>query len=700
MLETSPSLSFDWFSSVRQLKGVGEKIAQKLLKLQVDTLGDLLFHFPFRYEDRTRITLIKDLIPEQSCVIQGEIVACQVQLQGKKRAIVSLQDETGLLTIWFYHFHPSQRTHWQVGNTMRCYGQIKQVARGLQMMHPEYEILDDILQKLPQHLTPVYPTVAGLSQNFLRKIICQNLKRFTLDYKNKEDPFLHKFRPFISMLSLVDTLNKIHAPHPTEDIASLISNTHIAFKRLILEELYVHHLVLNRLREGTKALIATPLNVDEGLLQRFLKALPFTLTAAQLAVWNEIKTDLARNTPMLRLVQGDVGCGKTVVAALAAIAALSQGKQIAIMVPTEILAEQHYAHFEAWFAPLGFRCGVLTGKLKSKCKREVKEDLQLGLLNIVIGTHALFQEDIQFAALGLVIIDEQHRFGVHQRLALQLKGRSTVECHDAHQLIMTATPIPRTLAMSHYAHLDISVIDSLPPNRQAIKTVAISQSRRDEIIDRIHSVCLKGQQVYWVCTLIAESETLECQAAVKAAEFLQSVLSHRVGLVHGKLTPMEKEQVMQAFYCGEISVLVATTVIEVGVNVPNATLMIIENPERLGLAQLHQLRGRVGRGSELSYCVLLYQSPLSHMAQARLRILRESSDGFVIAEADLTLRGPGEILGVRQTGLNPFKIADLTRDKELITMLPTWSKQVTSFSSNEIEEMIKRWSASDQYVQA
>lgn len=692
--------NFHWHTPITQLKGVGEKTAEKLIKLQITTLGDLLLHCPFRYENRTHITPIGDLRVDQWCLIQAKVIKSHSVLYGKKRARVVVQDQSGVLELLFFHFHPSQNTHWQAGNLLRCYGQIKASTNGLQIIHPEYMLLKDPQQALPSTLTPVYPTVAGLSQNLLRKMIHEALKAYTQHYQDQEDYFAKRFDPFIPMLSMTQALNQIHFPQANIDPQVFVNKEHPAFHRLILEELYVHHIALKRIREKNNNLSAPPLMVDKTLLQQFLSRLPFTLTHAQQTVWEQIKEDLTRSTPMLRLVQGDVGCGKTVVAALAALAALSQGKQVAIMVPTEILAEQHFAHFDQWFTELGFRCDVLTGKLKSKAKRLVKENITLGLLNIVIGTHALFQEDIQFADLGLVIIDEQHRFGVHQRLALQLKARTATKLQDAHQLIMTATPIPRTLAMSHYAHLDISIIDSLPPQRQPIKTIAISQQKRMEVINRIHAVCEKGQQVYWVCTLIVESEHLECQAAEITAEFLQSQLPFKVGLVHGKLSAVEKEQVMQAFYKGQIAVLVATTVIEVGVNVPKATLMIIENPERLGLAQLHQLRGRVGRGSELSFCVLLYQPPLSQMAQERLKILRESSDGFVIAEADLALRGPGEILGLRQTGVNLFKIADLNRDRDWIKQLPRICEQIPAFLSHEIDDMIKRWSTLEQCAQA
>ncbi|MBN9286516.1 MAG: ATP-dependent DNA helicase RecG [Gammaproteobacteria bacterium 39-13] len=681
------------------LKGVGAKIAEKLEKLQIFSMGDLLLHCPFRYENRTQLTPISYLIPEQFAVVQGKIIDVKIVKARKKRCLITIVDKTGALQLLFFHFHAKQQEIWKVDMILRCFGQIKAGTRGLQIVHPEMEIIDKN-QPMPSHLTPVYPTVAGLSQFWLRRTIYSLLDQYTERFKGQEDIFANQLSTLRPMLPWIESLNVIHRPLPEVDQEALIQRTHPAFSRLISEELICHHLSLQKIRQQAKARQATSLNVDESLLDAFLKNLPFALTSAQQHVWQDIRRDVALITPMLRLIQGDVGCGKTVVAALAAVAALSAGKQVAIMAPTEILAEQHYHQFNQWFLSLNFRCEFLSSKLKAKAKRNALENITLGLANIVIGTQALFQDDVQFNALGLIIIDEQHRFGVHQRLSLQIKGTTSLNPTCPHQLIMTATPIPRTLAMSHYAHLDISVIDGLPPGRQTITTLTIPQSRRDEIIERMNAVCERGQQVYWVCTLIEESDVLQCQAAEVAAQELQALVSHRVGLVHGRMETSEKESIMQAFYAGEISILVATTVIEVGVNVPNATLMVIENPERLGLAQLHQLRGRVGRGSEQSFCVLLYSAPLSEMAQSRLKIMRETADGFVIAEADLALRGPGEVLGVRQTGALQFKVADLVRDEEIVRAIPSWADKISHLSVPLLERMIQRWGFGGEYGQA
>lgn len=690
--------SFDWFAPIASLKGVGDKMAEKLAKLNIVTMGDLLLHCPFRYEDRTHITPIKDLMPEKNCVIQGKILHSKVEnMRKKKRCVLTLTDDSGaVMQVVFFHYL-AQKT-WQKEAVIRCFGEVKIQSGFLQMVHPEVEFIYDATIAMPAYLTAVYPTVAGLSQGWLRKTIAKLLYTYQQRFQNQNDIFAKQVP--LPMQNWVEALCNIHQPTSDMDIEALTSKKHAAYTRLIVEELFAHHASLARLRQQTKQQLATLLPQPTVLLDAFLQQLPFTLTDAQRQVWQEIAQDLAQVTPMMRLVQGDVGCGKTIVAGLAALQAVANSTQVAIMAPTEILAEQHLTHFTAWFASLGYRCDLLVSKLKAKEKRNIKENIALGLTHIVIGTHALFQEDIQFNHLGLVIIDEQHRFGVHQRLALQAKGISaTKSCHP-HQLIMTATPIPRTLAMSQYSHLDISVIDSLPPGRQPITTLTISQSRRDEMIERLRHVCQKGQQVYWVCALIEESEILTCQAAEVAAQTLQAALPERqIGLVHGRMDALEKEAIMQAFYRNEIAILVATTVIEVGVNVPNATLMVIENPERFGLAQLHQLRGRVGRGNEASYCVLLYGA-LSKMAQERLRILRDNIDGFIIAEADLAMRGPGEILGTRQTGAISFKVADLQRDQELLAAMTEQAENLLTMPPHHIERLIAKWLGCHDYAKA
>lgn len=697
-MNNNKDIAWDWFSPIAAMKGIGDKIAQKLAKLQIVTMGDLLLHCPFRYENRSQITPLSDVLPDTLCVIQGKIVHAKVEKGRKKRCVLTLQDEQGsVLQVVFFHYL-AQKT-WEIGTAIRCYGQAKRHGSVMQMVHPEMEFIKDVASPLPAHLTPVYPTVAGLSQAWLRKTITQLLKAYQQRFQNQMDIFANQLDPIITMQNWVEALSVVHQPTNDDDIEALTSKKHPAYARLIAEELFAHHASLAKLRQQTHHHVASSLPPNEKVHQSFVDTLPFSLTPAQSKVWQDISNDLSKTIPMMRLVQGDVGCGKTIVAALAALQAIASGAQVAIMAPTEILAEQHLAHFTGWFGALGYRCELLVSKLKAKEKRSIKENITLGLTHVIIGTHALFQEDIQFNKVGLVVIDEQHRFGVHQRLALQAKGLSAkFPCHP-HQLIMTATPIPRTLAMSQYSHLDISVIDSLPPGRQPITTLTISQSRRDEMIERMRHVCQKGQQIYWVCALIEESEILTCQAAEAAAELLQAALpDYRIGLVHGRMDPEEKEAVMQAFYRNEIAILVATTVIEVGVNVPNATLMVIENPERFGLAQLHQLRGRVGRGNEASYCILLYGN-LSRMAKERLKILRDNIDGFVIAEADLALRGPGEILGTRQTGAVTFKVADLQRDQDLLEKITEHAQSLT-MPAHHVDRLIAKWLGFYDYAKA
>lgn len=684
--------AFDWFLPIRNVKGVGEHIAMRLEKLNMLTQGDLLLHCPYRYENRTQITPIRHLQDGQWTLIQGEIRDLQEIKRGKKRCTLQLQDKTGTLELVFFNYYPTQKKLWQIGNTLRCYGQVKKDRLLAQMIHPEYDLVKEDAPLAPT-LTPIYPTMAGLPQGLLRKLIQQALQSYTQQSQHVKDEVAVYLN---QAYSCVQALNCIHAPMPHENQEALLNRTHLAYQRLIQEELLIHHLSLKQTRDAVQKQEAYSLAVNTADLTVFLQNLRFQLTEAQQRVWLEIQADLKQNVPMLRLVQGDVGCGKTVIAALSALCAVSQKKQVAIMAPTEILAEQHAQQFTTWFAVLGIRVVHLNGRLKAKEKRILSESIQQGGADIVVGTHALFQDTVQFHDLALVIIDEQHRFGVHQRLSLQRKGNHGFL---PHQLIMTATPIPRTLAMSHYAHLDISIIDSLPPGRKAVKTIAIANGKRDEIIEKIKSVCKNKNQVYWVCTLIEDSEVLTCQAATANFEYLQKALPYPCGLAHGRLADDEKQAVMQAFYRNEISVLVATTVIEVGVNVPNATLMIIENPERLGLAQLHQLRGRVGRGSDESFCVLLYQPPLSPMAKARINIMRETNDGFKIAEGDLALRGPGELLGSRQTGMVQFKIADLNRDKALMEIIAKRADQA-HLEKSLLAVLCKRWGLTLEFSQA
>lgn len=675
----------------RYLKGIGPKLSERLEKIGIKTWQEVLFHLPLRYEDRTKITPLNQIKAGYYAQVEGEIT--HSELLRKKRASLLCQiDGAGRsLFLRFFHFHASQREQLKPGAKVRCYGEVRFGAYGLEMVHPEYQMLRSEQEvPLATTLTPVYPTTEGISQATWLRLTEQILEQTTEILIEELLPKENLGR--ISSWSLLESLRYIHRPPVSANQAELLEGRHPAQQRLAFEELLAHHISLQRLRQQYQYHQAPAMPIDNSadFLQAFLKQLPFQLTHAQQRVLNDIQKDLAQNKPMLRLVQGDVGSGKTVVAAIAALQAIYHDYQVAVMAPTEILAEQHYKKFKEWFSPNNTEVAFLTSSLKKKEKDQALECIASGSAKIAVGTHALFQEMVQFNHLGLVIIDEQHRFGVHQRMSLRDKGVKGI-LHP-HQLIMTATPIPRTLAMCAYADLDQSIIDELPPGRQPVKTVVISNQRRQEVIERIKVFCAKGQQVYWVCTLIEESEVLQCQAAEKTYQELQQMLAGwKIGLVHGRLKSHEKDTIMQAFKQREISVLVATTVIEVGVDVPNATLMVIENPERLGLAQLHQLRGRVGRGSQESHCVLLYQNPLSHHARERLEVMRQTNDGFKIAEKDLTLRGPGEVLGTRQTGDMSFKIADLLRDENLIPDVQAFAKIIIASHPQIIDPLIHRW---------
>jgi ATP-dependent DNA helicase RecG len=606
----------------------------------------------------------------------------------------------------FFHFNQAQQQSLQAGTRLRCFGEVRRGKSGLEMYHPEYQHLNQAKPPaLAETLTPIYPATEGVTQQRIRDLCAQALQR--LDSHQLKDWLPADLGNQTLSYSLVDALRLLHNPPPGTALNLLAEGEHPAQQRLAAEELIAHHLSLLRLRQKIQQQAAPALASDEGAKQRFLEQLPFTLTAAQQRVAAEISADISQPIPMLRLVQGDVGSGKTVVAALAAIQAIANGMQAALMAPTEILAEQHRVNFEAWLRPLGIRIAWLTGKLKGKGREVQLAAIADGSAQIIIGTHALFQEGVEFHNLGLTIIDEQHRFGVHQRLALRKKGANLDGDPQGlgstpHQLIMTATPIPRTLAMSAYADLDCSVIDELPPGRTPVETVVLSNIRRNDVIERMRASCTDGRQAYWVCTLIEESDVLEAQAAEATAQELQLLLSElSIGLIHGRLKPKEKVQIMQAFKDGEINLLVATTVIEVGVDVPNASLMVIENSERLGLSQLHQLRGRVGRGSQNSHCVLLYQAPISGNSAARLKIMRETNDGFKIAEKDLEIRGPGEVLGTRQTGDMQFHIADLQRDSHMLPEVKTIALALLQQHSKNVEPLISRWLGhSEQYAQA
>jgi len=693
-------------TGVDKLRGVGPQLSLKLQKLGLHSIQDLLFHLPLRYIDRTKITAIGGIQPLTEVVIEGEIKASDVVFGRRRSLVCRIQDHSGTITLRFFHFNQAQQQSLQAGTKLRCFGEVRRGKAGLEMYHPEYQHLNQSKpQALAETLTPIYPATEGVTQQRIRDLCGQALQR--LDSHQLTDWLPADLGNQTLSYSLVDALRLLHNPPPGTALNLLAEGEHPAQQRLAAEELIAHHLSLLRLRQKIQQQEAPGLAPDKAASQRFLEQLPFSLTAAQQRVATEISADISKPLPMLRLVQGDVGSGKTVVAALAAVQAIANGMQAALMAPTEILAEQHRVNFETWLKPLGIRIAWLTGKLKGKGREVQLGAIADGSAQIIIGTHALFQEGVEFHNLGLTIIDEQHRFGVHQRLALRKKGANLSDDplslgSTPHQLIMTATPIPRTLAMSAYADLDCSVIDELPPGRTPVETVVLNNLRRNDVIERVRASCSSGRQAYWVCTLIEESDVLEAQAAEATAQELQLMLSElSIGLIHGRLKPKEKVQIMQAFKDGEINLLVATTVIEVGVDVPNASLMIIENSERLGLSQLHQLRGRVGRGSASSHCVLLYQPPISGNSAARLKIMRETNDGFKIAEKDLEIRGPGEVLGTRQTGDMQFHIADLQRDSHMLPEVKIIALALLHQHPENVDPLIARWLGhSEEYAQA
>ncbi|TVP54021.1 MAG: ATP-dependent DNA helicase RecG [Halomonadaceae bacterium] len=674
---------------VSVLKGVGSSLEAKLAKLGIHNLQDLLFHLPYRYEDRTRIQPMAQLQVGSVGVVEGEVVACDI-VMGRRRSLqVTIRDQSGFLVLRFFHFNAAQRSQLAPGTRVRGYGEIRLGRAGLEIYHPEYTINPGPMPTgAAATLTPVYPLTEGIQQPRVRSL-CQQAVEW-LERCPVQEWLPQSLLADYQFPEINQAIRLLHAPPADADTLALLEGRHPAQQRLVMEELLAHHMSLLQLRAQIQSHQALPIGATEPALKaRFLEALPFRLTGAQQRVGDTIAADLAKSLPMLRLVQGDVGSGKTLVAALAALQAVAAGHQVALMAPTEILAEQHLINFRTWFEPLGLTVGWLSGKSKGRVRADALAALARGETQLVVGTHALFQEEVQYHSLALAIIDEQHRFGVHQRLTLREKGLSRGAV--PHQLIMTATPIPRTLAMSAYADLDTSVIDELPPGRQPIETLAIADSRREEVVERVRKACGEGRQAYWVCTLIEESDALQAQAAEATAEQLQLQLGElTVALVHGRMKAQDKAAVMASFKAGEVDVLVATTVIEVGVDVPDASLIIIENPERLGLAQLHQLRGRVGRGEVASFCVLLYHPPLSQNARARLQVLRDSQDGFVIAEKDLEIRGPGEVLGTRQTGLMQFRLANFERDQ---AWLPEVRQQAPALMGDpeRVTALIRRW---------
>jgi ATP-dependent DNA helicase RecG len=687
---TSPDVSK--LTTLTDLRGIGPALAEKLTKLGVYKPEDLLFILPLRYEDRTRITSIGTLRPGDRVVIEAEVELTEVAYRGRRTLMCRVSDGSGSLTLRFFYFSRSQQQGLARGKRVRCYGEVRKGPTGLEMVHPEYRIITDSSAGLEENLTPVYPSTDGVQQGRLRKLISQ-----VLDDKQQmlTDWLPESMLQDQSLPTLKEAVHYLHRPPADAQLAQLLAGRHPAQQRLAMEEILAHHLSLRQIRQRAERLQAAAMPMPENdsaadLCGRLLKNLSFELTGDQRKALGVIRTDLGKSHPMMRLLQGDVGCGKTVVAAAAALHAVSAGYQAVIMAPTELLAEQHRDNLQAWLKPLDVELAWLSGALKGKQRSQAYEAIATGQAQVIVGTHAVFQTAVEYDRLGLVIVDEQHRFGVHQRLSLMEKGASGTQ--RPHQLVMTATPIPRTLAMTMYADLDVSVIREMPPGRQPIQTVALPDTRRGEVVTRVRAACAEGQRAYWVCPLIGESEVLDFQDAESTHAMLSEALPGiTVGLIHGRMRGDEKERLMKAFSGGKIQVLVATTVIEVGVDVPEATLMIIENAERMGLAQLHQLRGRVGRGTEKSACVLLYRGPLSNHATERLGVMRETGDGFVIAQKDLELRGPGEVLGKRQTGLMQMRVADLIRDAGLLPHIQEVSEQLLQQHPDAVAGIMHRW---------
>ena len=660
------------------------RVSDRLARLGLSSDIARVLHLPMRYEDETQVFLIQDASRMHGATVQveGVVTDCDIQYRPRRQLVVKINDDSGMLTLRFLNFYGSQVTQMAVGKHLRVRGEMRHGFFGDEMVHPTVKAVEPGAP-LPQALTPVYPAGEGLSQALLRKAITDAMSR--IDWR---DTLPESVRTSLQLLAFEPAVRLLHNPPPDVDAYALLERTHPAWTRVKFDELLAQQLSMKRAQAARRQQGAPALPVVGPLSDALLKALPFMLTEAQQRVLQEIRTDLLANYPMQRLLQGDVGSGKTVVAALAAAQAIDSGYQAALMAPTEILAEQHFRKIESWLTPLGVNIAWLTGSLRKREKDEAKTRIESGTAKLVIGTHALIQQEVEFARLGLVIVDEQHRFGVAQRLTLRNKGVGSVP----HQLMMSATPIPRTLAMTYFADLEVSVIDTLPPGRTPIVTRLVAQERRDEVITRVHAAALEGRQVYWVCPLIEESEALQLQTATDTHALLSAALPDlRVGLVHGRLKPAEKQATMDAFAQGQIHVLVATTVIEVGVDVPNASLMVIEHAERFGLSQLHQLRGRVGRGAAASACLLLFQGPLGPVAQQRLAIMRESSDGFEIARRDLEIRGPGEFLGARQSGQAMLRFADLEKDQWLVERARDLAAVLLAQQPEVAEAHLARW---------
>ncbi len=694
---------------ITALRGVGSALAERLARLGVSQVQDLLFVLPSRYEDRTRIASIGSLSPGLRTTVEGEILLTEVAYRRRRQMLCRISDGSGFLTLRFFYFSATQQNGLTRGTRIRCFGEIRRGPLGLEIVHPEYRRVPGMSQSgmgqprmgqpdqepapLEETLTPIYPLTEGVPQGRLRALIAQALGELeTAAVRDWIPPHLIQA---LGLPTLKAALAYVHRPPVEARLPELEAGRHPAQRRLAFEELLAHHVSLKLLKRVVKTDPAWPLDDPERLESRFVSALPFELTRAQRQALKEIDADLSTSRPMVRLLQGDVGCGKTVVAAAAAARAAGTDLQVALMAPTELLAEQHWRNFRDWLHPLGLTVALVSGSQPARTRRSALETIASGEVRVVVGTHALFQEEMNFAKLSLVIVDEQHRFGVQQRMLLQEKGRR--QGRFPHQLIMTATPIPRTLAMTAYADLDISVIDELPPGRTPVKTVVVPEQRRDEVVARIVQSCRAGRQVYWVCSMIEESEELRAQAAEETAAALAEALPEvKVGLVHGRMPSSRKDEAMLAFKNGKIQLLVATTVIEVGVDVPNATLMVVENAERMGLAQLHQLRGRVGRGAAASTCVLLYRAPLSPLARERLNAIRETNDGFEIARRDLELRGPGELLGTRQTGLAQLRVADLMRDADMLPRVQETAELLLASYPDSIAALTARWIGKDE----
>jgi ATP-dependent DNA helicase RecG len=675
---------------VTAMRGVGSALAERLSKLGVTQVQDLLFVLPLRYEDRTHVETIGALVPGTRVVVEGEVQLTEITFRRRRQLLCRISDGSGFLTLRFFYFSAAQQNGLARGTRIRCFGEVRRGPFGLEIVHPEYRRVAEEPAPLEETLTPIYSSTEGIPQTRLRALITQALTDLEGSGSAVRDWIPPDAVKSLGLPSLKEALEYVHHPPREAEIAILAAGRHPAQRRLAFEELLAHHLSLKLIKHEAKTEPAWPLDDRENLAPKFIESLPFPLTNAQSRALRDVNADLSMSRPMVRLVQGDVGCGKTVVAAAAAARAAGSGLQVALMAPTELLAEQHFRNFQEWFRPLGLPIALVCGSVGARTRRSALEAIASGEVRIAVGTHALFQEGMDFNHLALVIVDEQHRFGVQQRLRLQEKGRKNGRF--PHQLIMTATPIPRTLAMTAYADLDISVIDELPPGRTPIKTVVIPEQKRDAVVARIVEACREGRQAYWVCPLIEESEELRSQAAEETAAALAEALPGlRVGLVHGRMPSAKKDEAMLAFKDGKIHLLVATTVIEVGVDVPNSTLMVIENAERMGLAQLHQLRGRVGRGTSASTCVLLYRAPLSQLARERLKAIRETNDGFEIARRDLELRGPGELLGTRQTGLAQLRVADLMRDADLLPRVQETAELLLASYPDNIAALAVRW---------